>query len=75
MLSQGAWAWTRRSLGSSRTLVRSGDGGTSITICEDRAGTEESSRRAADWVRQTVPAAAGNPPEISEGEVLYQFGR
>ena len=59
----------------SYTLVRSGDGGTSITVCEDRAGTEESSRRAADWVRQIVPAAAGNPPEITEGEVLYQFGR
>ena len=59
----------------SYTAVRSGDGGVSITICEDRAGTEESSRRAADWVRQTVPAAAGSPPEITEGEVLFQFGR
>jgi hypothetical protein len=56
-------------------LVRADDGGASITICEDRAGTEESTRRAANWVRQNVPAAAGNPPEVTEGEVLYQFGQ
>ena len=55
-------------------LVRSGDGGASITVCEDRAGTEESTRRAAEWVRQNVTGAAGNPPEVTEGEVLYNFG-
>jgi hypothetical protein len=56
-------------------LVRAGDGGTSITVCEDRAGTEEATRRAADWVQQNVPAAAENRPEVTEGEVLYQFGK
>ncbi|MBV9544111.1 MAG: hypothetical protein JOY61_07015 [Chloroflexi bacterium] len=54
-------------------LVRSGDGGASITVCQDQAGTAESSRRAADWIRQNVPSAAGSPPEVAEGEVLYQF--
>ena len=54
-------------------LVRSGDGGASITICQDQTGTAESSRRAADWVRQNVPSAAGSPPELTEGEVLYHF--
>ena len=44
-------------------------------IFEDREGVSESNKRAADWVRQTVPAAVGSPPEITEGEVLYQFGR
>ena len=58
------------------TLVRSADGGgVTISVYEDQAGTAESSRRAAEWVRQNVPAAAGSPPEITEGEVLYQFGR
>ena len=56
-------------------LVRSGDGGTRIIVCEDRAGTEEATRREADWVQQNVPAAAGNRPEVTEGEVLYQFGK
>jgi hypothetical protein len=56
-------------------LVRTDDGGATITVCEDRAGTQESTRRAADWVRQNVPAAAANPPEVIEGEALYQFAR
>ena len=54
-------------------LVRSADGGASITIYQDQAGTSESSKRAADWVRQNVPQAAGTPPEITEGEVLFNF--
>ena len=54
-------------------LIRSGDGGASITVCEDQAGSEESTRRAADWVRRNVPGAAGKPPEVMAGEVLYQF--
>ena len=55
-------------------LFRSGDGGgASVTVCEDRAGTQESTRRAAEWIRQNVPAAAGTPPEITEGEVLYRI--
>ncbi len=54
-------------------LVRSGDGGVTVTVCQDQAGTAESTRRAADWVRQNLPAAAGNPPEVTEGEVLFNF--
>ena len=56
-------------------LVKTDDGGATITVCDDRAGTQESTRRAADWVRQNVPAAAANPPEVTEGEALYQFAR
>jgi heme-degrading monooxygenase HmoA len=56
-------------------LARTQDGGVTVTVCDDRAGTQESTRRAADWVRQNVPAAVGNPPEVTEGEVLYQFTR
>ena len=55
-------------------LIRSGDGGASVTICRDQAGTQESTRVAADWLRQNVPAAAGNPPEVIEGEVIIEAG-
>jgi hypothetical protein len=54
------------------TLIRTGDGGVSVTVCQDRAGTEESNRRAAEWIRQNV--AAGSPPEVMEGTVLLQLG-
>jgi hypothetical protein len=54
-------------------LVRSTDGGASITVCQDQAGTAESSKRAADWIRENLPNIAGATPEMTEGEVLFNF--
>jgi hypothetical protein len=56
-------------------LVRSQDGGVSITVCQDQNGTAESTRRAADWMRQNLPNIAGGAPEVTEGEVLFNFGQ
>jgi heme-degrading monooxygenase HmoA len=56
-------------------LARTGDGGFSISIYEDRAGTEESTRRAAEWIKENVPAAAERPPEVIEGETILQFSK
>jgi hypothetical protein len=53
--------------------VRTGTGGFTVTVCQDQAGTAESTRRAAEWVRQNVSAAAGNPPEVSEGEAVINL--
>jgi len=53
--------------------VRSGTGGVTVTICEDQAGTTESTRRAAAWVRENVSMAAGSPPEVTEGEAVINF--
>jgi hypothetical protein len=44
-----------------------------ITICDDQAGTEESSRRAAGWVRENLSGASISPPEITQGEVYIDF--
>jgi hypothetical protein len=44
-----------------------------ITVCRDKAGTDESIRRAADWVRQNVPAGAVGAPEITEGQTYIDF--
>jgi hypothetical protein len=52
--------------------VRSGAGGVTVTVCEDKAGTDESSRRAAAWVKENVSATA-DPPTITEGETVLQF--
>jgi hypothetical protein len=57
----------------SYSLVRTADGGFSVSVFEERAGTEESSRRAADWIRQNAPQVAGSPPEIIKGEAFLQF--
>ena len=51
---------------------RSGDGGMTVTVCQDKAGTDESSRRAAEWVKENV-STTGNPPAITEGSTVLQF--
>jgi hypothetical protein len=57
----------------SYAAVRSGDGGTTVTVCEDQAGTDESSRRAAEWVKENLGATA-TQPVISEGNTVLHFG-
>ena len=57
----------------SYAAVRSGEGGVTVTVCEDKAGTDESSRRAAEWVKDNLGATT-NPPTITEGEAILQFG-
>jgi hypothetical protein len=42
----------------------------SVGMFADREAAEESTRMAADYVRQFIPLLARNPPEVSEGEVL-----
>jgi hypothetical protein len=53
--------------------VRSGDCGVTVTVCDDKAGTDESSRRAAEWVKDNLSATA-DPPTITEGDTVLQFG-
>jgi hypothetical protein len=52
--------------------VRSGSDVATITVCADQAGTAESTRRAADWVRRQG-LGGGSAPEVTEGEVFLHF--
>lgn len=56
----------------SYTLFRTRGGGVSVTVCTDKAGADESSRRAAEWVKENF-AAKISPPAISEGETILQL--
>jgi hypothetical protein len=47
-------------------------GGITVTVCQDKAGTDESSRRAAEWVKENISASA-NPPVITEGGTVAHF--
>ncbi len=49
-----------------------GDGtGATVTIFEDKAGMEESNRRAATWVKENLAGLLDSPPEITMGDVLW----
>ena len=56
----------------SYTLVRSGDGGVSVTVCQEKAGAEESMRVAAEWIQQNA-SGLGWPPAVEEGSVVVQI--
>jgi hypothetical protein len=55
--------------------ARTGGGGgvATVTVCDDKAGTDESTRRAGEWVRANVSGASIGPPEITEGETYITF--
>jgi hypothetical protein len=40
--------------------------------CQDKAGVDESSKRAADWVGENASASV-DPPEVTEGSAFLQF--
>ena len=44
----------------------------SVSVFEDQAGAEESTRRAGDYVRQNMASLLPDPPEVLQGEVVAQ---
>jgi 4-diphosphocytidyl-2C-methyl-D-erythritol kinase len=56
----------------SYTAFRSGDGGMTVTVCQDKAGTDESTRRAAAWVAENIHVSIG-APSVVEGDTSLQF--
>ena len=56
----------------SYTALRSSEGGATVTVCQDETGTAESSRRAAEWVKENISTMA-NPPVITEGSTVAYF--
>jgi hypothetical protein len=55
--------------------VRDGDNVTSITVCQDKTGTDESTRRAAGWVKENLKPGAVAAPRISEGDTFVSFSK
>ena len=54
----------------SYTLVRSGDGGFSVTVCQDQAGLDESTQKAKDWIAKNAANTGAAAPEVSVGSVI-----
>ena len=57
----------------SYSLLRNGDGGMSVTVCTDKAGTDESLKVARDWIQKNAANIHANPPVVAEGSVIVQI--
>jgi hypothetical protein len=55
------------------TLVRTADGGFSVTVCNDKAGTDESLQKAKDWIAKNAAGTGVVAPKVSEGSVVLHF--
>ena len=42
----------------------------SISVFQDQPGSEESTERAADYVRENLASLIPNPPQVMAGEVV-----
>ena len=58
---------------SGYSLIRTDEGGVSITVCRDKAGAVESVQKAKDWISKNAPSAGVAAPKVSEGSVILQL--
>ncbi len=57
----------------SYTLVRTARGGFSVTICQDKAGVDESVRVARDWIAKNAGDTGAAAPTVAEGTVILHL--
>ena len=57
----------------SYTLFRTDDGGVTVTVCQDKAGTDESIQVARTWVADNGSDLSVAAPTITEGEVAIHL--
>jgi hypothetical protein len=57
----------------SYTLIRTDDGGVTITVCQNKAGTDESLKVARDWVAAHASDVGAAAPVVSEGPIDIKF--
>ena len=55
------------------SLVRTVSGGFSVTVCQDKAGTDESVRAARDWIKKNAGKTGAAAPKVSEGTVMLHL--
>ncbi len=55
------------------SLIRTDDGGVTVTVCQDKAGTDESLQVARDWIQENASDLGASPPSVSEGSVVLHL--
>ena len=54
------------------SLIRTDTGGITVTVCQDKLGTDESVQVAKDWIQEHASNLSVEPPSVSEGSVKLQ---
>jgi hypothetical protein len=57
----------------SYAIVRTGDGGFTVTVCNDKAGADDSVEKARDWIAKNAAGTGVAPPTISGGPNVLDF--
>ena len=57
----------------SYTLIRTADGGATVTVCQDKAGTDESSRVAREWIQENASDIGAPAPTVLEGAAVLHL--
>ena len=57
------------------TLARTTDGGFSITMCQSKAGIEDSVQKAQHWIAQNAASTGAARPTILDGSIVLHVTR
>ena len=57
----------------SYSLIRTADGGISVTVCQDKAGADDSVQKAKDWIGGNASNIGASAPKVSEGSVILHL--
>jgi hypothetical protein len=44
-----------------------------VTLCENKAGCDESTKRAGNWLTKNVPNLKVGVPQVIAGELAFKF--
>jgi hypothetical protein len=58
----------------SYTLVQTGDGVATVTVCKEKVGTDESIQVARDWIASNGADLGVAAPTVSEGDIGLHWG-
>ena len=53
-------------------LVRTEGGCATVTVCESKAGTDQSLQMASDWIAENAGDLGVILPDVTEGEIVLQ---
>ncbi len=56
----------------SYVATRSGAGGFTVTVCQDKAGIDESVQKAKDWIAKNAGNTGVGAPQVATGTVFIR---